>query len=947
MIIALSVFAQDVAADQQMACYSTWGAAVRHVETGITFRALARDSAGYDMKADAAAPFVRGGFYIGSGTWDQNARLMRATLTDHDGEISTAVEDSVTGLTKGHLFTHIGAAAGHDGPEPISYFHGRIAELIVFNRLLTDKEQSDVRAYLHNRHILGTQDNHPLPVTGGLIVRLDAASLNPDAAIWSDLSGHHNDAACVNGEPVLQADATPTGGPAVLFDGGVCFKIDSRPEDFDSHGYSWFVVFSTDSPEAGPLFSSGYADIARPLIAVDPGIQRMRYNNSGLEVDLGVGLWANPLPMDLDADGKPELYVASTGKPDNGIYLFKRAAAEDNCTLFSPGEIVAWSTHNLRASRTHDGRWVLLSPGRLYDRFARDGLSTWKQIDYTPTFHISRANQWSLFDYDGDGVDDLIIGADDWREYGWDDAFNAEGQWTNGPLRGFVWWIRNTGTNSDPVYEEARPVLADGVPVETYGNPTPNFADFNGDGLPDLICGEFLDRLTFFANVGTRTEPVFAAGRFLEHDGAVIHMDAQMILPTAIDWDVDGRTDLIVGEDDGAVTLLRNSGDTRDGVPVFDQPQKLYQVADEIKVGALCTPSATDWDGDGDTDLIVGDAAGFVSFLENLGGEPTRWAGPVKLKADGNTIRILAGENGSIQGPAEAKWGYFVAETADWDHDGLTDLLVNDIGGRIRWYRNIGTKTEPRLTSPQPVKVRWDGAQRYPAWNWWKPAPGEFVTQWRSSIQAIDLNHDGLLDLVALDEDGYLALFERQMTDGGLVLTPGRRIFHMQTGTPSAFNQLHEPMAFDLNADGVNDLTVLDDNGRLPFYHRKITFNTRTLGVPGTSCDRHDDARYLDGDNATALRLNAGWAGRSGRRKFVLTDWDHDGRLDLIVNSVSCNFLKNVSTDPNRFVFVDMGPVTPKVLAGHTTCPEILATQEGEGRLIIGAEDGYLYTLTP
>jgi hypothetical protein len=185
------------------------------------------------------------------------------------------------------------------------------------------------------------------------------------------------------------------------------------------------------------------------------------------------------------------------------------------------------------------------------------------------------------------------------------------------------------------------------------------------------------------------------------------------------------------------------------------------------------------------------------------------------------------------------------------------------------------------------------------------------------------------------------------MTDGGLVLTPGRRIFHMQTGTPSAFNQLHEPMAFDLNADGVNDLTVLDDNGRLPFYHRKITFNTRTLGVPGTSCDRHDDARYLDGDNATALRLNAGWAGRSGRRKFVLTDWDHDGRLDLIVNSVSCNFLKNVSTDPNRFVFVDMGPVTPKVLAGHTTCPEILATQEGEGRLIIGAEDGYLYTLTP
>ncbi len=28
------------------------------------------------------------------------------------------------------------------------------------------------------------------------------------------------------------------------------------------------------------------------------GLERMAYNNPGLEVDLGVGLWAWPLPMD-------------------------------------------------------------------------------------------------------------------------------------------------------------------------------------------------------------------------------------------------------------------------------------------------------------------------------------------------------------------------------------------------------------------------------------------------------------------------------------------------------------------------------------------------------------------------------------------------------------------------------------------------------------------------
>ena len=41
-----------------------------------------------------------------------------------------------------------------------------------------------------------------------------------------------------------------------------------------------------------------------PLQADDTWkLQPLRYNNPGLEVDLGVGLWAWPLPMDYDDDG--------------------------------------------------------------------------------------------------------------------------------------------------------------------------------------------------------------------------------------------------------------------------------------------------------------------------------------------------------------------------------------------------------------------------------------------------------------------------------------------------------------------------------------------------------------------------------------------------------------------------------------------------------------------
>ncbi|MFH1920599.1 MAG: VCBS repeat-containing protein [Planctomycetota bacterium] len=637
------------------------------------------------------------------------------------------------------------------------------------------------------------------------------------------------------------------------------------------------------------------ARLARAEIT-DGRLERLTYNNPGLAVDLGVGLWAWPLPMDYDGDGDLDLVVSCHDVPYNGSYFFENPGKDPKFPVFKPGVLIGSGLSNVQVSHV-DGKPRVLVPGFEYVGVPGHGLVDRVKLSVPPNIHEPgrklRANQWKVADYAGDGAVDLIVGVGDWTDYGWDNAFNEKGEWTNGPLHGYVYLLRNKGTTDQPDYEEPVKIKAGGEPIDVYGMPSPCIEDFDGDGDLDILCGEFLDGFTWFENVGTRTGPEYRAGRRLTTpDGEPLRMSLCMIIPSAIDWDRDGDVDLIVGQEDGRVALVENTGNVVDHMPRFEPPRFFRQEAHEVKFGALATPVGFDWDNDGDDDLISGNTEGHVAFLENLGGCPPKWARPAYLEAGGEKIRVEAGSGGSIQGPCEAKWGYTTLSVADWDHDGLADLVVNSSWGKVHWYRNVGTQGEPILAAAEPIRVQWPGKPPKPEWNWWNPEDSELATQWRTTPAVVDLTGDGLVDLVMLDHEGYLALYERKKLDGKLVLLPPKLIFWSEG--PSVFNSGHGAVE---NSPGL-------------------------------------------------LRLNNGLAGRSGRRKLSFVDWDLDGRVDLLVNSRSVDWLRNMGTRDGRIVFKPMGPLAERRLAGHTTSPTVVDwNADGVPDLLVGAEDGFFYYL--
>jgi hypothetical protein len=367
------------------------------------------------------------------------------------------------------------------------------------------------------------------------------------------------------------------------------------------------------------------------------------------------------------------------------------------------------------------------------------------------------ANALAFADFDGDKDLDLF----------WGDFFEAG-----------VLLIENIGPTCSTPSFRVEPVSLPYADTRTSGYNAPAPVDLDGDGdldfLMGVIGGSFNPVKTAADNFyhWARTAPdrfELRTSRFL--NGIDLGSES---MPAAGDLDGDGDLDLIVGNkvdpatgDAGRLTIFVNDGSRT--APIFRERAGV-KLVDAYHLA----PALGDLDGDGDLDLLVGTWNQDVRFFRNQGTrQGAKW-----VEEPGAAIRP---PRASMSAPALAD--------LDGDHD--LDLLVGQATGAIVFYRNDGTVKAPRFTL---VSERLDDLR-----------PGR-----RSSPALVDVDGDGVLDLVVGRETGGAAVYRNT----------GSRTAPRFAEPPSpaiALPPSSSPLFADLDGDGRRDVLAGTASGGLVF----------------------------------------------------------------------------------------------------------------------------------
>ncbi len=328
---------------------------------------------------------------------------------------------------------------------------------------------------------------------------------------------------------------------------------------------------------------------------------------------LDVYLYSVPVFVDWDNDGRNDLLVGE-----------KTAAGAGKIRLYlnsSPDEVPAFTSYSYIQAGGSD--LALAGSGCM-------GLFP----------HVA--------DWDSDGRKDLVVGEAD------------------GEVQVFL----NSGTDAAPAFTAGQHLQVGGSNIDVGARACVEVVDWDNDGRKDLLAGAYDGKAHLYLNTGTDAAPAFSSEAFVQDGGADLDVPASRSSFVAVDFNDDGKKDLITGDTNGQLTIYENVG--TDAAPAFDGFTDILSDFEPIDlVASRSRPFVCDWTGDGYLDILVGASDGLVYLYEGLPPSDV-------LLGDANhddvvdvgDLGILAGNWGTTSG---ATW-----ETGDFTGDGAVD--VGDLG---------------------------------------------------------------------------------------------------------------------------------------------------------------------------------------------------------------------------------------------------------------------------
>lgn len=417
----------------------------------------------------------------------------------------------------------------------------------------------------------------------------------------------------------------------------------------------------------------------------------------------------------------------------------------------------------------------------------------------------------SYIDLNNDGKKDLIV------------APTADGRSDN--TKG-IWHYRNNGFDSLPNLELVQKGFLQSSMVDLGEGAYPQFVDFDGDGLKDLVVGNygyFLGtsnydgRLRAYRNTGTVSQPeyTFFSGDF----GNLSSAGLDGLYPAFGDLDADGDLDLIVGEANGRLHYYTNTA----GAGVA--PQYVLAAANYagIQVPQYSTPCLFDLNEDGNLDLVVGSRNGKLSYFQNMGTAQT------PAFAATPTVVNLGGVD--VVDQTQSFYGFSTpCIFADANN---FQLFCGSFGGRIYHYRDL--------------KGNINGT-----WNLVTNVVDSLVYDgYRTAVSVADINDDGKLDMVLGNYSGGMSLFY------GLYINTSVKESDLGTVDASVFpNPFTESLQIRMDAGhGPLQFSLYDLNGREILQRQLTSSGLQTVDVGGLASGVYVAVMKQEGFSPKIIKL--------------------------------------------------------------------------------------------